>query len=98
MLALAAAVAAKSPSAWDEPGTLGFLVVFGMAVILYFLFRSLSKHLRKINAAARAEAAQAEAVQDPFGQASGQAQASADGLADGTITGQSAGHGFRPGS
>ncbi len=97
MITLAAAAAAKSPSAWDEPGTLGFLVVFGMGVILYFLFRSLSRHLRKINAAARFEAAQAAADQDPFGQASGQSQASADGLADGTITGQSAGHGFQPG-
>jgi hypothetical protein len=37
------------------PGTLGFLVVFGMAVVLFFLFRSLSKHLRKVNAAARKE-------------------------------------------
>jgi hypothetical protein len=96
VIALAAAAAAKSPSAWDEPGTLGFLVVFGMAVILYFLFRSLSKHLRKINQAARAEAAQASAVQDPFGPESGPAQASADGLADGTITGQSAGRGSQP--
>ncbi len=55
MLELAAA-AAKSTSAWDEPGTLGFLVVFGMAIILYFVFRSLAKHLRKINEAARLEA------------------------------------------
>ena len=31
------------------PGTLGFIVVFGMAVVLFFLFRSMSKHLRKIN-------------------------------------------------
>jgi hypothetical protein len=31
------------------PGTLGFLVVFGMAVVLFFLFRSMSKHLRKVN-------------------------------------------------
>jgi len=51
-----AAAAAKSPSAWDQPGTLGFLVVFGMAVVLYFVFRSLAKHLRKINEAARLEA------------------------------------------
>ena len=35
------------------PGTLGFLVVFGMAVVLFFLFRSMSKHLRRVNAAAR---------------------------------------------
>jgi hypothetical protein len=31
------------------PGTLGFLVVFGLAVVLFFLFRSMSKHLRKVN-------------------------------------------------
>ena len=39
------------------PGTLGFLVVFGMAVLLFFLFRSMSKHLRKVNAAAREDQA-----------------------------------------
>jgi hypothetical protein len=37
------------------PGTLGFLVVFGMAVVLTLLFRSMSKHLRKVNQAARNE-------------------------------------------
>jgi hypothetical protein len=52
---LAAAAAAKSPSVWAEPGTLGFLVVFGMAVILYFVFRSMSKQLRKVREAAAAE-------------------------------------------
>jgi hypothetical protein len=40
------------------PGTLGFLVVFGMAVVLFFLFRSMSKHLRKVNAAARRDQAE----------------------------------------
>ena len=35
------------------PGTLGFLVVFGMAVVLTMLFRSMTKHLRKVNQAAR---------------------------------------------
>ena len=59
-----AAVAAKSVSAWDQPGTLGFIMVFGMAVILFFVFRSLAKHLRKINEAARLEAAHAESAQD----------------------------------
>lgn len=39
------------------PGTLGFLIVFGMAVVLFFLFRSMSKHLRKVNAAARKDQA-----------------------------------------
>jgi hypothetical protein len=62
-----AAATAKSVSAWDQPGTLGFIMVFGMAVILFFVFRSLAKHLRKINEAARLEAAQAE------GSGSGQA-------------------------
>ncbi len=32
-----------------EPGTLGFLVVAGMGLILVFLFRSMSKHLRKVS-------------------------------------------------
>jgi len=66
-----AAAAAKSVSAWDQPGTLGFLMVFGMAVILYFVFRSLAKHLRKINEAARLEAASAEAGQDSAQPAAG---------------------------
>ena len=57
------AAAAQSTSAWAQPGTLGFLVVFGMGVVLYFVFRSMSRHLRKINQAARAEAVQAESVQ-----------------------------------
>lgn len=41
-----------STSAWDEPGTLGFLVVFGMGVVLYFVFRSMAKQLRKVRQAA----------------------------------------------
>ena len=35
---------------------MAFLVVFGMGVILFFVFRSMAKHLRKVNDAARAEA------------------------------------------
>jgi Na+-transporting methylmalonyl-CoA/oxaloacetate decarboxylase gamma subunit len=38
-----------------QPGTIAFLVVFGMAVLLYFVFRSMSKHLRKVNQMARDE-------------------------------------------
>ena len=64
MIDLAAAVA-KSASAWDEPGTLAFLVIFGMAVILYFVFRSMARHLRRVNEAARLEASQAEAPRGP---------------------------------
>lgn len=63
MLELAAAKAA-STSAWDEPGTIAFLVILGMSVIMYFVFRSLVRHLRKINEAARQEAAQAELSAD----------------------------------
>jgi hypothetical protein len=65
---LAAATAAKSPSLWAEPGTLGFLVVFGMGVILYFVFRSMSKHLRKVREAAALEQNQSgQAAQDSDG-------------------------------
>jgi hypothetical protein len=57
-----ATAASSSTSVFDQPGTLGFLVVFGMGVILYFVFRSMSRHLRKVNEAARTEAAEAEAA------------------------------------
>ncbi len=53
-------VAASSPSVWAQPGTLGFLVVFGMGVVLFFVFRSMSRHLRKVREAAQIEAEQAE--------------------------------------
>ena len=49
-------VLAASQSILDQPGTVAFLVIFGMGVILFFVFRSMSKHLRKISTAARAEA------------------------------------------
>ena len=61
MTILAAAAAASSTSAWDQPGTIAFLVVFGMCVIMYFVFRSMAKHLRKVRAAAVLEAEQADA-------------------------------------
>lgn len=60
MIVLAAS--SSSTSVFDQPGTLGFLVVFGMGVILFFVFRSMARHLRKVNQAARAEAAEAEAA------------------------------------
>jgi Na+/proline symporter len=57
---LAGSASSGSSSLADQPGTLGFLVVFGMAIILYFVFRSMAKHLRKVNtAAAQQEAAAA---------------------------------------
>jgi hypothetical protein len=59
VIALAAA-SSGSTSAWDQPGTLGFLVVFGLAVVLYFVFRSMSRHLRKVKDQAWAEAEAAQ--------------------------------------
>jgi hypothetical protein len=52
-------LASASTSLFDQPGTLGFLVIFGMGVVLYFVFRSMARHLRKVNNAAREEAAAA---------------------------------------
>jgi len=62
-------------SAVDAPGTLSFLVIFGMAVVLFFLFRSMSKHLRKVMGRpardGRAEAAAASDKPGPAGPGSG---------------------------
>jgi hypothetical protein len=46
-------VLASSSGAFDQPGTLGFLVVAGMGVVLVFLFRSMAKHLRKVSGTGR---------------------------------------------
>jgi hypothetical protein len=42
-------LAASSTASQVYPGLLGFLVVAGMGLALYFLFRSMNKHLRKIS-------------------------------------------------
>jgi hypothetical protein len=55
-------VATASTATQIEPGALGFLVVAGMALALYFLFRSLNKQLHKITPDARGGKA-AKAVQ-----------------------------------
>jgi hypothetical protein len=39
-----------------QPGTIAFLIVFGMGVLCFFLFRSMARHLRKVNQQAREEA------------------------------------------
>jgi len=41
-------LAGASAASQAAPGVLGFLVVAGMGVALYFLFRSMTKHLRKV--------------------------------------------------
>jgi hypothetical protein len=60
-------LAAASASSPAEPGTLAFLVVFGMAVVLAVLFRSMSKHLRKVNSAARRDEQAQATAEDPMG-------------------------------
>ena len=62
-------VLAASQSILDQPGTVAFLVVFGMGVMLFFVFRSMSRHLRKINMAARDEAEAAARAQAGTAQA-----------------------------
>ncbi len=49
-----------------QPGTIAFLIVFGMGVLCFFLFRSMARHLRKVNQQARdeAEATEREAAPD----------------------------------
>ncbi|HVB43209.1 MAG TPA: hypothetical protein VNF47_10950 [Streptosporangiaceae bacterium] len=65
-------VLASSQSLLAQPGTVAFLVIFGMGVVLYFVFRSMSKHLRKVNQAARDEAEAAARMQvDPTALAAG---------------------------
>ena len=71
---------AASHGILDQPGTVAFLVIFGMGVILFFVFRSMAKHLRKINIAARAEAeAGAKAQSAADGQESADGPAAATG-------------------
>jgi len=60
------------------PGTLGFLVVAGMGVVLYFLFRSMSKHLRKVNDQARRAEEAPSALADDGSRAGDIASASRD--------------------
>ncbi len=54
----------------DQPGTVAFLVIFGMGVILFFVFRSMAKHLRNVQMAARAEAEAAAKAKAAFGDTS----------------------------
>lgn len=67
MLTVLAAHGVSQTSLLAQPGTVAFLVVFGMAVILYFVFRSMSKHLRKVNQMARDEAEKAALAQERDG-------------------------------
>jgi len=49
--------AGQSAASSAAPGAIGFLVVAGMGLAIFFLFRSMTKHLRKVRLAAESEAA-----------------------------------------
>jgi hypothetical protein len=80
----------------DQPGTVAFLVIFGMGVILFFVFRSMSKHLRKIQMAARAEAEAAAKAQGASGDGD-DVDAATGSDADGAVrNGRGGNRGFVP--
>ena len=43
-------LASASTASQVEPGVLGFLIVAGLGVALFFLLRSMNKQLRKVSA------------------------------------------------
>ncbi len=53
-------LAAASVASQVTPGLLGFLVVAGMGVAVYFLFRSMNKQLKKISPDPRVRASVAK--------------------------------------
>jgi hypothetical protein len=54
------AASSSSVAAQVTPGLLGFLVVAGLGVAVYFLFRSLNKQLKKISPDPRVRASVAK--------------------------------------
>jgi hypothetical protein len=60
VLTLLAASGNGNTNLLAQPGTIAFVIVFGMGVVCFFLFQSMSRHLRKVNQAARDEAEAAE--------------------------------------
>jgi hypothetical protein len=67
------AASSSSVASQVTPGLLGFLVVAGMGLAVYFLFRSLNKQLKKISPDPRVRASVAKR---PRPAASGTAQTS----------------------
>jgi hypothetical protein len=66
------AASSQSVASQVTPGLLGFLVVAGMAVAVFFLFRSMNKQLKKISPDPRVRAS----VAKPRPAANGTAQSS----------------------
>ena len=60
-------LAAASAASQAAPGVLGFLVVAGMGIVLFFLFRSMTKHLRKVAVDPRQDPVAASGVPDSGG-------------------------------
>jgi hypothetical protein len=59
-------ILASTAASQAVPGVLGFLVVAAMALALYFLLRSMNKHLRKVVREPRwREEAEGEEGQEP---------------------------------
>jgi len=65
-----------------QPGTVAFLVVFGLAVMLFFWFRSMARHLRKVNQAAREAAESAADAESLDGSPGPSANSAGNGSAD----------------
>ena len=86
-------VAAASAASQAAPGVLGFLVVAGMGLILFFLFRSMTKHLRKVAVDPRQDAVAASSAPASSAPASSAPASSApasstrgNGIAHGRVT------------
>jgi hypothetical protein len=79
-------VLAASTSAFDQPGTLGFLVVFGMGIALFFVFRSMARHLRRLNTAARQDAAASSRPDAGAAASATQASAARDSTTRASVT------------
>ena len=77
-------VLAESAASQAAPGVLGFLVVAGMGLILYFLFRSMAKHLRNVSAPRQGTVAASAAAASSVSTGGGvsDAQANDSGAAD----------------
>jgi hypothetical protein len=48
-LAATVFVADRNPSQWVGPGLLGFVIIVGLCVGTYLLWRNMNKQLRKVN-------------------------------------------------
>lgn len=75
-------LAASPPADQVVTGVLGFLVVAGMGLALFFLLRSMNKQLRKVASGPRWREETAQARASAAGQAEGSAPASPAEAAD----------------